>query len=58
MVECLLAARATVLFSTDDFNVGGHGRVAHQSYAIEKLNESLGRFLLYMPSRCATVFHL
>jgi hypothetical protein len=29
-----LAAKAVVLFSSDDLDTGGHGRVYHQSYDI------------------------
>ncbi len=53
-----LSARATVILSTDDQNTGGHQRVHHQTYSVTKIDEFVGKFTLYVPSRCAIVFHL
>ena len=43
--------------TTDDEIVGGHKRVTHQDYTVDKV-ENTGQFLLYIPSRCAIVFNL
>jgi 1,4-alpha-glucan branching enzyme len=45
----------TVIMSTDDFNVGGYGRIYHQSY--ETVLDATGKpyIQLYLPSRTAVV---
>lgn len=53
-----LSKRAKVILSTDDHNTGGHQRVPHQTYGVTKIDDFVGRFSLYVPSRCAIVFHL
>lgn len=57
-IYCRLANKATVLMSTDDLSVGGHARVSHLSYQIDKESNEIGKFLLYIPSRSAIVFNL
>lgn len=53
-----LSKNAEVILSTDDKETGGHGRVTHQTYNVTKIDEFVGKFTLYVPSRCAIVFHL
>lgn len=48
--------RANVLWSTDDFQFGGHGRVAHQAYSVTEVDKFCSQFLMYLPSRCAVIF--
>lgn len=47
-----------MLWSTDDFQFGGHGRVAHQSYDTEEVDKFVSKFLLYLPNRCAVIFKM
>lgn len=47
-----------VIFSTDDFDFGGHGRVAHQSYETQEVDKFCSKFLLYIPNRSAIVFKM
>lgn len=49
---------AKVILSTDDQQTGGHSRVAHQTYDVAKIDDFVGKFTLYVPSRCAIVFLL
>ena len=44
-----------VLFSTDDYCFGGHGRIWHQSYVARKQEDGRCGFCLYLPSRTAAV---
>ena len=53
-----LSKTAQVILSTDDKETGGHNRVAHQCYEVTKVDEFVGKFALYIPSRCAIVFYL
>lgn len=47
-----------MLWSTDDFDFGGHGRVYHQGYDTEGVDQFVSKFLLYLPNRCAIVFKM
>lgn len=55
-IYCQASTEVTVLWSTDDFQFGGHGRVHHLSYPTEKVDEFCSKFLFYLPNRSATVF--
>lgn len=35
-IYCRDCKRATVILSSDDHNVGGHSRVAHQTYEVQQ----------------------
>jgi 1,4-alpha-glucan branching enzyme len=50
--------KASVLWSTDDGDFGGHGRVYHQAYKTEKVDDFVSKFLLYLPNRCAIIFNI
>ena len=58
LIYCRLAKNAKVIMSTDDKDKGGHHRVNHLGYEIERVSHEVGKFLLYIPSRCAIVFEL
>ena len=45
-----------VLFSTDDYQFGGHGRVYHQTYKATKQEDGRIGFRIYLPNRTAIVF--
>ena len=45
-----------VVFSSDDYCYGGHGRIAHQSYTATLQPDGRIGFQVYLPSRTATVF--
>ena len=47
-----------VLFSTDDFDLGGFGRVHHLSYTVNGIKDGKKGFLTYLPARTATVFKI
>jgi len=58
LVYCRAASKATVVWSTDDQDTGGHCRVHHKSYQVNEVNYLTGNFMLYVPSRCAIVLEL
>ena len=45
-----------VLFSSDDYQFGGHGRVYHQTYKATKQADGRIGFQIYLPNRTAIVF--
>ena len=45
-----------VLFSSDDYRFGGHGRVYHQTYKATKQADGRIGFQIYLPNRTAIVF--
>jgi len=38
--------------------MGGHERVKHQIYDLERVSHDISKFYLYIPSRSAIVFEL
>jgi len=44
-----------VLFSTDDYDFGGQGRVYHQTYTAKKTADGKYGFQMYLPNRTAVV---
>ena len=56
---CLLTMPETgdyeVIFSSDDYQFGGHGRVYHQTYTATKQENGNPGFKIYLPSRTAIV---
>jgi 1,4-alpha-glucan branching enzyme len=57
-VYCQSCSKAKVLWSTDDYDFGGHGRVYHETYAATKCDELTSTFKVFLPSRSAIVFEL
>ena len=53
MPEC---GEYEVLFSSDDYRFGGHGRVYHQTYTAQKQENGKPGFQIYLPNRTAIVF--
>lgn len=49
------AGEYKVVMSTDDFCFGGQGRIYHQTYRAEKVEEGNPGFRIYLPSRTAVV---
>ena len=45
-----------VIFSSDDFDFGGQGRIYHQTYTAEKTADGKLGFKVYLPARTAVVF--
>ena len=45
-----------VIFSTDDYCFGGHGRVYHMTYTADKNEDGKLGFKVYLPNRTAVVF--
>ena len=45
-----------VLFSSDDYQFGGYGRVYHQTYTATKQENGKPGFKIYLPNRTAIVF--
>ena len=56
---CLLTMPETgdyeVIFSSDDYQFGGHGRVYHQTYTATKQENGKPGFKIYLPNRTAIV---
>ena len=56
---CLLTMPETgdyeVIFSSDDYQFGGHGRVYHQTYTATKQENGKPGFQIYLPNRTAIV---
>ncbi len=50
--------KVQVIFSTDDLEFGGHGRVHHLEYDTVKVDDFCSKFLLYIPNRSAIVFKI
>ena len=50
--------KVSVIFSTEDGNLGGHMRVAHMDYDVERVDDFCGRFRMFLPNRSATVFKI
>ena len=44
-----------VIFSSDDYQFGGHGRVYHQTYTATKQENGKPGFRIYLPNRTAIV---
>ena len=44
-----------VIMSTDDYEFGGHSRVAKQIYEVKAVDPFCGKFKLYVPNRCAII---
>jgi 1,4-alpha-glucan branching enzyme len=47
-----------VIFSTDDLDFGGHGRVHHLEYDTTKVDDFCSKVKLYIPNRTAIVFKI
>ncbi|MBQ7095136.1 MAG: alpha amylase C-terminal domain-containing protein [Clostridia bacterium] len=47
-----------VLFSTDDFDLGGFGRIHHLQYKANGFFQGKKAFLTYLPARTATIFKI
>ena len=54
-IEGLTRGKYRTILSTDDYCYGGHGRIAHETYAAKKTeNDKIG-FNIYLPARTALV---
>lgn len=51
-------SKVKVLLSTDDKAFGGHERVSHQEYEVERVDEFCGKFKLYLPCRSAIALEI
>ncbi len=57
-IYCKNSTVCEVLWSTDDTQFGGHGRVTKQKYDLNKIDSFTSSFGLYLPTRTAIVINL